>query len=138
MANEEENKFAKYEQLLGVVFGAAFGAIGSISMPPAETLAAWLMTVLYLIVAAVLSIWAILLFALISRVIARGERVKTSAYLTSFVFLVCACIIIYFLSVRAAAVGVTGNGSVLSAILVSWAVTYLMAALWVRVQAKLV
>lgn len=139
MAEETENerRFAKYEQILNIIFGAAFGALGSVTLQDSELSLTWFAVAIYLIALAIPSVWAIAAFATVSKCVATSRPVKTVIYFVILVGLAAACVAINICTEVASAWGVVARGPELSAILAAWAVTYLITGFWVRVQRRL-
>lgn len=132
-----EQRFTKYEQILNIIFGAGFGALGSISLADNILVSSWFITVLYIVILAIPSIWIIAAFATVSKCVAEGKSVKITMYFTVFLFLALACVTFNVTSMLAKDWRIEAPGAELSAVLAAWALTYLTTGIWVRIQEKL-
>lgn len=132
-----ELRFTKYEQVLNIIFGAAFGALGSISLQDNRFSSTWFLLVIYVIGITIPSIWTVAAVTPIARCIAEGSTVRGIMYVGTLIGLALSCVVILVLSELLSDWGVVGRGTELSAILAAWAFTYLITGLWVRNQDRL-
>jgi hypothetical protein len=132
-----ELRFTKYEQILNIIFGAAFGALGSISLEDNRLSASWFLLVIYVVGITIPSIWTVASVTPIARCIAEGNKVRGIMYVGTLIGLALSCVVILVLSEVLSDWGIAGRGTELSAILAAWALTYLIAGLWVRIQDRL-
>lgn len=132
-----EQRFTKYEQVLNIIFGAAFGALGSISLKDSPLSLSWFVVASYIVLLAIPSVWIVAAFATVSKCIAEGKSVKKVMYFIIFLFLAFSCVFINVCSELATEWEIDSRGTELSAILAAWAITYLLTGIWVRIQEKL-
>ena len=132
-----KTNFERYEQVLNIVFGAAFGVLGSLSMPDELPPQGVLLVALQLVLSAGFSIWCVVSCALIARCMADLKRVKKTVLLITIAGLTVSSGLILGLAEAATSAGAEVKGIELVTVLWAWSVCYLLMGVGVGIQRKI-